>query len=108
LALIKTKQMIRKLSVLNIIIVLSLIGCGSMKIKEKIEKKLQPLPLSERIVVIEENENITIGNGDIKIGIFEIKDGGLPPAGASVHACVYTSTSKDARASDGCTCKIKC
>lgn len=24
-----------------------------------------------------------------------------PPAGASVHACVYTSTSKDARASDG-------
>lgn len=69
--------MIRKLSVLNIIIVLSLTGCGSMKIKEKIEKKLQPLPLSERIVVIEENENITIGNGDIKIGIFEIKDGGL-------------------------------
>lgn len=69
--------MIRKLSALNIIIVLSLTGCGSMKIKEKIEKKLQPLPLSERIVVIEENENITIGNGDIKIGIFEIKDGGL-------------------------------
>lgn len=73
--------MIRKLSVLNIIIVLSLTGCGSMKIKEKIEKKLQPLPLSKRIVVIEENENITIGNVDIKIGIFEIKDGGLPPAG---------------------------
>lgn len=77
MALIKTKQMIRKLSVLNIIIVLSLTGCGSMKVKEKIEKKLQPLPLSEQIVVIEENENITIGNGDIKIGIFEIKDGGL-------------------------------
>jgi hypothetical protein len=48
-----------------------------MKIKEKIEKKLQPLPLSERIVLIEENENVTIGNEDIKIGIFEIKDGGL-------------------------------
>lgn len=69
--------MIRKLSILNIIIVLSLTGCSSMKIKEKIEKKLQPLPLSERIVVIEENESITIKNEDIKIGIFEINDGGL-------------------------------
>jgi hypothetical protein len=69
--------MIKKLSILNIIIVLTLFGCSSMKIKEKIEKKLQPLPLSERIVVIEENESIIIRNEDIKIGIFEIKDGGL-------------------------------
>lgn len=69
--------MIKKLSILYIIIVFTLFGCSSMKIKEKIEKKLQPLPLSERIVVIEENESITIRNEDIKIGIFEIKDGGL-------------------------------
>lgn len=69
--------MIKKLSILNIILVLTLFGCSSMKIKEKIEKKLQPLPLTESIVVIEENENVTIGNEDIKIGIFEIKDGGL-------------------------------
>lgn len=69
--------MIKKITLLNILIILSLFGCSSMKIKEDIKTQLQQLPLTESIVVIEENENINLGKDDVNIGEFEIKDGGL-------------------------------
>lgn len=69
--------MIKKLTIPKIILFFSLFGCSSMKIKENIETKLQTLPLTESVVIIEENENIILGNDDVKIGVFEINDGGL-------------------------------
>ena len=69
--------MIKKLTIPKIILLFLFFGCSSMKIKENVERKLQALPLTESIVIIEENENIVIGNDDVKIGLFEINDGGL-------------------------------
>lgn len=69
--------MINKLTIPKIILLFLFLGCSSMKIKENVERKLQTLPLTESIVIIEENENLVLGNDDVKIGMFEINDGGL-------------------------------
>lgn len=48
-----------------------------MKIKGTPSGALQPLSKTESVVIIEENERITPHENDIKIGDFEIKDGGM-------------------------------
>ena len=53
-------------------------GCSStMKLKGTTENNLQPLKIYESVVIIEENENIPPKESNLKIGVFEIKDGGL-------------------------------
>ncbi|MGS2765178.1 hypothetical protein [Sinomicrobium sp. M5D2P9] len=48
-----------------------------MKIKGTTLNSLQPLKNTESVVIIEENENFEPNDKNIKIGVFEIKDGGL-------------------------------
>ena len=63
---------------LLLIISILLSNCASqMKIKGDKLRNLQPLKNTESVVVIEENENIEPSNKNLKIGTFEIKDGGL-------------------------------
>lgn len=67
----------KKISFL-LILPLLLFGCASkMKVTGNIENKLQPLKNHESVVIIEENESIKNLESNIKIGVFEIKDGGL-------------------------------
>lgn len=61
-----------------LILTILLSSCASkMKVTGSIENKLQPLKNYESVVIIEENETINALKSNIKIGIFEIKDGGL-------------------------------
>jgi len=53
-------------------------GCSTtMKVKGTTENSLQPLKIYESVVIIEENESIQPNESNLKIGVFEIKDGGL-------------------------------
>ena len=57
---------------------LFLTGCGTqMKIKGKASNELQPLSKTQSVVIIEENERVPADDKIVKIGSFEIKDGGL-------------------------------
>lgn len=61
-----------------LILTILLSSCASkMKVTGSIENKLQPLKNYESVVIIEENITINALKSNIKIGIFEIKDGGL-------------------------------
>jgi len=53
-------------------------NCASqMKIKGTTINNLQPLKNTESVVIVEENENIEPSGKNTKLGVFEIKDGGL-------------------------------
>lgn len=53
-------------------------GCASkMKIKGTTFNSLQSLKNSESVVIIEENETIDTENNKVKLGTFEINDGGI-------------------------------
>lgn len=69
-----------KIKLLPLLFISSLIlsGCAThMKIKGTAENNLKPLRNNESVVVIEENEIFNPKEEDVKIGDFEIKDGGL-------------------------------
>lgn len=58
--------------------VFTLSSCASkMKIKGNASHELQPLSTTESVVVVEENEKIEPHANNLKIGGYEIKDGGM-------------------------------
>lgn len=63
---------------LLLIISILLSNCATkIKVKGTTLNSLQPLKNTENVVIIEENENIEPSEKDLKLGVFETKDGGL-------------------------------